>query len=270
VQSVALSYVKPRLQLTRKLGPHQLQARIYRDVGQLDFTDFVSAAKVSDDVINGGNPDLKPQTAWAADIDADLRYRDAALRVRGFRHWLDDVVDFIPVGSPAERIDAPGNIGRGSLTGVEISARAPLSRLLPGGTLKVSGTFQDAQARDPVTLRHRTISEFPERRLKADLREDIPGAKLSWGLSYTAESESVKHRRAELDAGRKSRQLDAFVETTAVPGFTIRLTLLSLLDDAQLRERRFHSPDRAGNSVETETSRWQPGHWWLLSVSGSF
>jgi hypothetical protein len=270
-QTVSLRYVKPRLQLTRKLGAHQLQARVYRDVGQLDFTDFVSAAEVSDDVINGGNPDLRPQTAWAAELDADLRLpRDAALRLRGFRHWLDDVVDLIPAGPPDARIDAPGNIGRGTLTGIEISARAPLSPVLPGGTLKASGTFQDADVLDPVTLRHRAISEFPERQYKVDLREDIPGVKLSWGLTYTAESESVKHRLVERDAGRKSRQLDAFVETTAVRGLTIRLTLLSLLEDAQRRERRFYEPDRAGSLIETETSRWQPGHWWLISMSGSF
>jgi hypothetical protein len=270
-QSVSLTYVKPRVQVTRKLGAHQLQARVFRDVGQLDFTDFVSAAEVSDDVINGGNPDLKPQTAWAAEIDADLRFpRDAALRLRGFRHSLDDVVDLIPVGPPAQRIDAPGNIRRGTLTGIEISARTPLAPLLSGGSLKLAGTFQDAMVRDPVTGRRRTISEFPERKLRVDLREDIPGVKLSWGVSWTAESESVKHRLIERDAGRKSRQLDAFIETTALEGFTVRLTLLSILDDAQQRERRFYSPDRAGTLVETESSRWHPGHWWLISMSGSF
>jgi outer membrane receptor protein involved in Fe transport len=269
-QSVSLTYVKPRVQVTRKLGAHQLQARVYRDVGQLDFTDFVSAAEVSDDVINGGNPNLKPQTAWAAEVDADLRHGEAALRLRGFHHWLDDVVDLIPAGPPAQRIDAPGNIGRGTLTGVEISARVPLSRLLPGASLKAAGTFQDAEVRDAVTGRHRTISGFPARRLRMDLREDIPGAKLTWGVSWTAESESVKYRLIERDSARKSRQLDAFVETTALEGLTLRLTLLSILDDAQLRERRFYSPDRAGSLAETETSRWHPGRWWLISMSGSF
>ena len=67
-QSVALTYVKPRVQLTRKFGKHQLQMRVFRDVGQLDFTDFVSTAQFADDVINGGNPDLRPQTAWAGEV----------------------------------------------------------------------------------------------------------------------------------------------------------------------------------------------------------
>jgi hypothetical protein len=269
-KSVALTYLKPRLQLTRKFGTHQLQARVFRDVGQLDFTDFVSAAEVADAVINGGNPDLKPQTAWAFELDADLRLpRDAAVRVRGFRHWLDDVVDLIPAGPPTARIDAAGNIGRGTLTGIEINARAPLP-LLPGGTIKASGTFQDADVRDPLTLRHRTISEFPERKFKLELREDIPSARLSWGLAWQSESESVQYRLLERDAQRKSRQLDAFVETTALAGLTLRLTVLSLTDDPQLRDRRFYSPDRRDDLTEVERSRWQPGHWLLFSMSGSF
>ena len=82
-QSVSLTYVKPRVQLTRKFGQHQLQMRVFRDVGQLDFTDFVSTARLADDLINGGNPDLRPQTAWAAEVEGDLRFaNDAALRVR--------------------------------------------------------------------------------------------------------------------------------------------------------------------------------------------
>jgi TonB-dependent receptor-like protein len=270
-QSVSLSYLKPRLQLTRTIGPHQLQARVYRDVGQLDFTDFVAAAEVADDVINGGNPDLRPQTAWALELDMDLRLpRESSLRVRGFRHWLDDVVDLVPAGPPSDRIDVAGNLGRGSLLGVEISARLPLSPLLPGGALKASGTLQSTDVRDAVTFERRRISELPERRLQVELRDDLPAARLSWGLAWKSESSSVKYRLREIDAERASRQLDAFVETTAIRGLTVRLTMLSILDDAQRRERRFYAPDRADDRVQTETSRWHPGHWWLLSMSGSF
>ena len=133
--------MKPRVQLTRKFGKHQLQMRVFRDVGQLDFTDFVSTAQLADDIINGGNPDLRPQTEWAAEIEADLRFAgDAALRLRAFHHWLDDVVDFVPIGAPGALIDAPGNIGRGTIDGLELSLRLPLTAVLPGGTFTMGGT----------------------------------------------------------------------------------------------------------------------------------
>jgi hypothetical protein len=82
-------------------------------------------------------------------------------------------------------------------------------------------------------------------------------------VTWWSESESIAYRLLERDAQRKSRQLDAFVETTAIAGLTLRLTMLSILDDPQLRERRVYSS-------YTERSEWRPGHWVLFSMSGSF
>jgi len=269
-QSVRLSFVKPRLQLTRQAGPHQLQLRVYRDVGQLDFTDFVSAASLSDDVINGGNPDLKPQTAWVAELGADFRMSgDAALRLRLFHQWLDDVIDLIPQGPANARIDAPGNIGRGTLDGIETSLHLPLGRVLPGGKFDLSGIWQDSSVRDPVTFEQRGISDFVESKLKAELRQDVPAARLNWGVSYTDQSASTAHRLAEIDRQHKSSSLDVFVETLLIPKFTVRLTMLSILDDPETRRRSFYTPDRAGSLSGVEAGERHPGHWWLLSVAGS-
>jgi hypothetical protein len=269
-QTVALTYVKPRVQLTRQLGAHQLQLRVFRDVSQLDFTDFVSAASLSDDVINGGNPDLRPQTAWVAELSADFRMpADAALRTRVFHQWLDDVVDLIPQGPPDKRIDAPGNIGRGTLDGVEASLQLPLARVLPGGKFDLSGIWQDSRVRDPVTMEQRGISDFVERRIKAGLRQDLPDTKINWGVSYTGESASTAHRLAELDRQRESSSLDVFVESSLIPNFTVRLTMLSILDDPETRRRSFYTPDRTGSLSSVESGLRHPGHWWLLSVSGS-
>jgi outer membrane receptor protein involved in Fe transport len=269
-QSVSLTYVKPRVQLTRQLGPHQFQLRAFRDVSQLDFTDFVSAASLSDDVIDGGNPDLRPQTAWVVELGADFRMpAEAALRARVFHQWLDDVVDLIPQGPSNARIDAPGNIGRGTLDGVEASVQVPLDRVLAGGKFNLAGIWQNSRVTDPVTGEERGISDFVEQKIKADFRQDLPAAKLNWGVSFTAESASTTHRLRERDRQQKSSALDMFVETSWIHGFTVRLTMLSILDDAELRERSFYTPDRAGSLSSVETGQRHPGHWWLLSVAGS-
>jgi hypothetical protein len=270
-QSVSLTYVKPRAQLTRKFGRHQLQARVFRDVGQLDFTDFVSTARLADDLINGGNPDLRPQTAWAAEVEGDLRFEsDAALRVRAFHHWLDDVVDFVPVGPPDALIDAPGNIGRGTVDGVEVSLRLPLARVLPGGTLTVAGTVQDTDVTDPLTNLHRMISDFSENQIKVQLRQDLSVAKFAWGLDFEAYSTNYDFRSSEIDGFRELRRLDAFLETTWIAGTKIRLVMQNVLDDYEKRDRRFYSPDRNGALSLRETSRFYPEMWWMLTVSGNF
>jgi len=270
-QSVSLTYVKPRVQLTRKFGQHQLQMRVFRDVGQLDFTDFVSTARLADDLINGGNPDLRPQTAWAAEIEGDLRFAsDAALRVRLFHHWLDDVVDFVPVGLPDALIDAPGNIGHGTMDGIEISLRMPLQPLLPGGTLTVAGTLRDTDVVDPLTGEHRQISDFVEDELKVELRQDLNTAKLAWGLTFQGSSGDSDFRSSEIDSFQELGRLDAFIETTWVAGTKIRLVLQNVLDDFEQRDRLFYTPDRNGVLSLSETARFYPDMWWMLTVAGNF
>ena len=270
-QSVSLTYVKPRVQLTRKFGQHQLQMRVFRDVGQLDFTDFVSTARLADDLINGGNPDLRPQTAWAAEVEGDLRFAsDAALRVRLFHHWLDDVVDFVPVGPPDALIDAPGNIGQGDIDGVELSLRLPLQPLLPGGTLTVAGTWQETDAVDPLTAEHRQISDFVENDLKVELRQDLNAAKLAWGLTFQGYSADSDFRSSEIDSFRQLHRLDTFIETTWIANTKIRLVLQNVLDDFEERDRRFYTPDRNGALSLRETASFYPDMWWMLTVSGNF
>jgi outer membrane receptor protein involved in Fe transport len=269
--SEKLTYVKPRAQVTRKLGPHQVQFRVYRDVGQLDFTDFVSTAQLADGVIAGGNPELRPQSAWAVELDTDLRFPgDAALRVRLFQHYLDDVVDFVPVGDPGDQFDAPGNIGEGTLSGVQMSLRLPLKPVLPGGTLSVNATLQDSDVTDPTTGAERDISEFIEDEVTAELRQDLPDLKFAWGLGFESFGPDTDYKLREVDSFRQLRFFSAFVETTVIPGFKLKLLAESINSDTEKRDRRFYDPDRNGSMVLRELSHFRPGTWWTLTLSGKF
>ena len=266
-QSVSLTYVKPRVQFTRKFGEHQLQMRVFRDVGQLDFTDFVSTAELADEVIDGGNPDLRPQTAWAVELDTDLRFSgDTALRVRLFRHFLDDVIDFVAVGPPEAQFDAPGNIGEGTLTGIQVSLRVPLQPVLPGATFNVNTTLSDSEVTDPTTGERRQISDFIENTITAELRQDLSAARFSWGLVFTGYSPETDYQLREIDSFRQLRRLDAWIETTAFEAFKIRLTANSITGDTERRDRRFYEPDRTGVLFARELSNLPAGH--LVAAHG--
>jgi outer membrane receptor protein involved in Fe transport len=271
-QSVRLAYLKPSVQLTRKLGKNdQLRARLYRDVGQLDFTDFVSAASLADKRINGGNPDLKPETSWRLELAGDFRFAgDGALDLTVFHWWVADTADLIPVGPPDARIDAPGNIGGASVDGVQLTLRLPLKAFLKGASLNVDGTWQRSQVTDPLTGERRGISGFSDRALKAEFRQDLSAHKLAWGATYTDQPTLTYYRLAEIERTRASPSLDAWVETTALRGLKMRLTLLSLHGQAQRRKRTFFAPDRNGAVTGIEGSKWHPGRWLNFTVSGNF
>lgn len=270
-QSVSLSYVKPRVQLTRQFGRHQLQMRVYRDVGQLDFDDFVTTAQFANDIIEGGNPDLRPQTAWATEVEGDLRFADdAAFRLRLFKHFVDDVVDFVPVGPPGNQFDAPGNIGEGSIVGAELSLRVPLARLLPGGTFSVTGLWQDTEVKDPLTGEQRMFSDLQENRINAELRQDLHAARFAWGTTYEAMSMDADFRLNEIFRFSQIHLLNLFAETTWIANLKLRVELQSALDGVEKRDRRLYTPDRNGALLARERGEFHPGHWWWLKISSNF
>jgi hypothetical protein len=271
-QSVVLSYVKPSIQFTQKLGKNnQLRARVYRDVGQLNFTDFVSAASLPDGRINGGNPNLKPETSWRVELAGDFRFAgDGALDLRLFHHWVFDTADLVPVGPPNARFDAPGNIGRASVNGAQVTLKLPLNPILRGASLTLDGTWQKSRVTDSLTGERRAISGFADVALKADFRQDLTRHKLAWGATYTAQPTLTFYRLKEIEKKRASPSLDVWLETSAIAGLKTRLTVFSLLNQSERRQRTKFATDRTGIVAEIERGARHPRRWITLSVSGSF
>jgi|CXWL01.1.fsa_nt_gi hypothetical protein len=278
-QSVALSYWKPSVQLTRTLaGANQLRFRIYRDVGQLDFGDFTSAAAIADSLIAGGNPDLLPQTTWRAELGADFRFPGgAALGLTLTQHQITDVADVVLITvpdlpNPDILFDAPGNIGEGEATSLEVNFSTPI-RFIPGGRLTIEGSLWDTEVTDPVTGQPRIISYRPESDLSFNFRQDLSAMQLAWGISYFKESENQAYRFNEIDTSEEGPFVDLFIETTALPnGMKLRATAANVLDGTINRERRFYDPDRSGTLVRREVRERQfaQAPWFILQLSGTF
>lgn len=271
-RSVGFVYLKPSLQLTRRIGSRdQLRARFYRDVGQLDFTNFVSSASLAEDLIKGGNPELRPETGWRAEVGADLRFgRSAALGLTLFHYWISDAVDLVTLGPPGARFDAPGNIGNGRLDGAQVTLKLPLGRVVPGGALTLDGTWRNVAVTDPLTDARRTLSNFSDHAFKAEFRQDRLRQKLAWGFTYTDQPERVIYRFNEIEHDRASPALDLWAETTVIKGLKVKVTVASMLGTAQKRERIYFTPDRTGHVSSRERTSLHPGRWLQLTVSGGF
>jgi hypothetical protein len=271
-QSVSLAYFKPSIQIARNIGARdQVRLHIYRDVGQLEFLDFVSVASPADQRINGGNPNLKPETSWRAEAAADLRFgSEGSLSLTLFHYWLSDAKDIVPVRTPSGLIDAPGNIGKGSVDGTHLTFTLPLKAVLSGASLTVDGTLRRSRVIDPLTGKRRQLSDYDHRLFKADFRQDLPKHKLAWGMTYTDQPMHVFYRFAEIERDRDSPSLDLWVERPVLDGLKARLSVLSLLGQPQYRERIFFAPDRRGTISSIERTHRYPGRWLNLTLSGSF
>jgi len=270
-QSVDLTYVKPSLQVSRTFGrEHQVRMRVGREVGQLDFKDFASAVSLTDDLIDGGNPDLRPQTSWRAELAFDLRFgAQSAFAAKFYHDWINDAVDIVPLDGGT--IAAPGNIGRGSLDGVQLSFAVPLNRFIPGGSLKADSTFQQATVTDPLTRRERPMSDFEQRNLvKAEFRQDVGAHGFAWGVKYAYESSVTDYRMDEADRHRDSPSLDVYFERNLFAGTKLTLSAVSVQGSPELRTRKFYEPNRAGRLESIEAIRAYPGHWFMATLDGKF
>lgn len=292
--TVELSYWKPSMQISRTFGENnQARLRVYRDVGQLDFGDFTSAAAVADDLIAGGNPELVPQTAWIAELGADLRFGQAALGITLSHRQISDVADLVPIVEPNPgqdpmdpnddffRYDAPGNIGDGEQTRLDVNFSTPIS-FIPGGRITIAGMLRETEVTDPVTGDARIISYSPESQVNIEFRQDLPDLRFAWGVSVYQEGELQAYRFNEIDTSQEGPWVDVFVETTALPNdMKLRLWAANLLDGTINRDRRFFgdltdgdpsNDDRNGplNRRELRERQFAEAPWFILELSGRF
>lgn len=280
-QTVELSFWKPSVQITRTFaGNNQLRFRVYRDVSQLDFGDFVSAAATADAIISGGNPDLVPQTDWRYELGADLHFPGgAALGLTLTQHQISDVTDVVYI--PAAGYDAPGNLGDGDATSLDVNFSTPVS-FIEGGRLTISGYLWDTEVTDPLTNQPRIFSFRPESQIEINFRQDLPDLRLAWNISVFKEGEIQAYRFNEIDTSEEGPWVDLTVETTALPhGMKLTAIAANLFDGTVNRDRRFFNEDPPGpvtnlgrNGINTSRDlrerQFAQAPWFILQLSGTF
>lgn len=289
-QETELSFFKPSLQLTRTFGGNnQLRFRYYRDVGQLDFDDFVSRTSISDNLLNGGNPNLQPQADWRAEFGGDLRFSGgAALGFALIHHAISDVNDLVvlvddkntPDAADDEPFDAPGNIGDAEAWSAELnfSSRLPL---IPNARITVEAEFWDTEVNDPVTGNPRSISWRPEAEVDIAFRQDFSSQRWSWGIEYFKQSEGQGFRLAEIDTQEEGPWVDVWWETTALPNrMKLRLWAANIGNGQVSRNRRFFGSDDGNNANNTRLNpllrsqaddrEFATSPWFIMELSGSF
>ena len=280
-QTVDLAFWKPSVQITRTFaGNNQLRFRVYRDVSQLDFGDFVSAAATADALISGGNPDLVPQTDWRYELGADLHFPGgAALGLTLTQHQISDVTDVVYI--PAAGYDAPGNLGDGEATSLDVNFSTPVS-FIEGGRLTISGYLWDTEVTDPLTNQPRIFSYRPESQIEINFRQDLPDLRFAWNLSIYKEGEIQAYRFNEIDTSEEGPWVDLTFETTALPhGMKLTAIAANLFDGTVYRDRRFFNEDPPGpvtnlgrNGINTSRNYRQrefaQAPWFILQLSGTF
>ncbi len=237
-----LTFPRPRLSLDGRLDGWRLRLSAERTVAQLDFGDFISAAELANERLNGGNADLEPQRVWELLASAERTILgDGLVRIEAGVRRYSRLQDRIPVG---EGLDAPGNLGRGEAGILRFNADVPLARLgIRGGRLTARLNWFGSSVVDPYTGRSRRFSGTDSLFTEVGFRQDL--ARFAWGLTATTRDHQIVFRRNEEDRFfRDNPRVSAFAEWRPDSRTTLRADIQNLTDASFFRERRFFAPDR--------------------------
>lgn len=265
------SFFKPGLIFTYAPDERlQFRLRAQREVGQLNFFDFVSAADLGDVELSLGNPNLSPETTVAFEASVERRFGELGVfTVTGFHDEISDVQDVLPLEGILE---VPGNIGNGSRTGVSGNATLPLAGVgLNGARLDVSGRWQTSSVTDPLDGRSRRLSG--ERRFQGNIafRQDLTAKQFAWGGDVSFFDEVPEFGLDERDVFQRGVDVDAFVETRAIAGLRIRVGVENLLREGNDREREVFSGPRSNGVLSfTEVRDATNPRQYYIAVSGTF
>ena len=180
-------YPKPRLLLTWAPSPKdQIRLRYEEVLGQLDFSNFVASASLSDTGVHAGNSQMKPDQHSQFELSYEHDFWGKGALVLSLLHEeIADVMDFKPVTGSSGVFDAPGNIGSGHNTEINSVLTLPLDRIgLKNGLFKVTNIWRFSGVRDPATGAMRRISGQRPQDIELELSQDIDSLKSTWSVFY--------------------------------------------------------------------------------------
>lgn len=209
-------YPKPRLAARWDMSARdQIRLSVSREVGQLDFSDFVASASLERGTVSAGNAELEPDKTWRMTAAWERRLPgDGSLTVTWTHDRIEDVVDRVLVEADGEVFDAPGNIGDGRRDTLAVDLQAPLDRWgLPGGNLRTTLLWRDSSVVDPTTGTARPISEEKPFEGEVEITQDLPQHRLRWGVSLEHIAErKTEYRFDEIKREREDLGWTLFVE----------------------------------------------------------
>lgn len=259
-------YAKPRVSADWAIdASNDLRLAFTREVGQLDFGDFVASASLDTGVVSAGNATLEPEkiSRWTATWERRLA-GDAALTATWTHDTITDVVDRILVTTPDDQFDAPGNIGDGRTQTLKLELTSPLAGIgMPGGQLKSSILWRSSSVTDPVTGERRRISDDKPVEAFVSLTQDVPALSLTWGMEIDHIGErKTSYRFDEIIRSSEDAGWSVFAEWRIEKQWRLKVEATDLFGRDFNERRTRHDGPRSTTPIEEwqDRDRRTPGY----------
>ncbi len=235
-------YYKPGIALRwERHARERWRLSVEREVGQLDFEEFVASASLDTGVVTAGNAQLEPDKTWRTALAWERDFlRDGAIVVTATHDRIADAIDRVPIVLDDEVFDAPGNIGDATRDSLELSFGSSLDAIgLQNVRIDAAALWQHSRVRDPTTGAMRGLSEEAPFEGEIGVTHTIASHAIVWGIEHEFAARETEYRFDEIAVERADSAWEIFIERSFARGWRLRAELddVSGLDVEQRRER---------------------------------
>jgi hypothetical protein len=247
----------------------ELNLKLQRKVGQLNFFDFLASIDVENDNTNGGNPELVPPQSWLTQLEVIRSLGPhGKIRLTVDAEDITDYVDQVPISATVE---APGNLPKAQRLQVSLNNTLLLDAVgIPGGKLDAYVTWRDTSVRDPLLGTKRQLNGNRSY-WNVDFRHDVPGTPWTWGLFSELQSKNHSYRLDSEEHSWGSQPFGSvFLEHKNLWGLKVRVAVANLFNSKD-RSQQVAYVDRRDGPVDYTrdfTLTFHPIY--RLNVSGTF
>jgi outer membrane receptor protein involved in Fe transport len=255
----SFQFIKPRLVATWTVDrATTLELRAERQVAQLDFGEFATSVDLGQgNQVDAGNQDLVPEKTNS--FSAKIRHKfleRGSIQFEASYQNISDTQDLLLIttrdaaGNITGRFDGAGNIGKSKRWNGELEITLPFDWLtssfgISGLELKYVGHYHGSSLTDPVTGLSRRVSYRPLWHQNWDLRHDIKGSGIVWGLSWAERAPGNAYFSNQYRRENFGSNANVFVEYNRFKLGTLRLEAMTF--SKLYRNRFLYNDTRASN-----------------------
>jgi len=241
VLAKSLSFAKPRLSVAwTPTSATQVRLRVEREVGQLNFDDFVASSSLSSATgVTSGNPNLNPEQDWVVEGQLEQKLWTGSSIVLSARHFkLTDVEDRGPVfASDGAVFDQPTNIGEGTKDELQATVTLRMDALgWKGALIKGDLTRRWSEVTDPTTHEKREISNLHPIDWTVSFSQELPSLHSSVGFDLFNPWRQTSYRFNFVETVKLKAYFRPFAEWKPRPDMSLRLEL-PLINHPKIRLR---------------------------------
>lgn len=275
VNGLSRSFVRPKGSLALSWRPNSqlnINARIERQVGQLNFGSFLASVDIGNNGnTNDSNPLLVPPQSWVGEIEINRTLgKSGSIQLTFEGETISDLVDQIALGPDSEAV---GNVDGARRFNTALDSTFLLGNIIgwTGARLDLRGEYEISSVPDQVFDFRRSISRGLIFRYGAEFRYDIPGT--VWAAGFEA-SDGRRNDNLRLDfssfQANNGPFTTVFVENKDFYGLKVNLQVQNLFDQTEIRDEIFFADRRDGPISTTESFRGRSGLFYRFVVTGTF